>query len=186
MNKEEKYNLVGIDPGTNLMGFAVIEVNKKKMRLVEMGVIKLSLLETQDKKLKKIFERVQVIIKTYKPAAVAIEAPFFGKNVQAMLKLGRAQGVAIAAAATLDVPVTEYAPRKIKQSVTGKGNASKEQVSAMLANIFKINLDEQYLDATDALGAAACHYYQNRNPLLKGKKYNSWAAYVKDNPKRKD
>lgn len=179
------YRLLGIDPGTNFLGFAVIEVEGKKMKVLELGVVKLALLEDHQKKLKKIFERIQLIIKTYQPKEMAIEAPFFGKNVQSMLKLGRAQGVAIAAAATLDIPVTEYSPRKIKQSVSGNGNASKEQVAAMLSNVFKIDMSKHTLDATDALATAACHFYQSNSVLGGSKRYNSWESFLKDNPGRK-
>jgi len=168
-----------------MLGYAVIEVHNKKMRLIELGVIKLGMLTDPYKKLKKIFERVQVIIKTHSPKEMAVEAPFFGKNVQSMLKLGRAQGVAITAASTLNIPVTEYAPKKIKVSITGNGNASKEQVAAMLANQFKIDLSKQYLDATDALGTAACHFYQNKHLAHGQKRYDNWSSYLKDNPNKK-
>ena len=181
----ESYRLIGIDPGTNLLGFAVIEVANKKMKVIELGVVRLSMYENHQLKLRKIFERIQAIIKVHKPKEMAIEAPFFGKNVQSMLKLGRAQGVAIVAGVTLDLKVTEYAPRKIKQSVTGKGNASKEQVAAMLASTFGIDLSKYTLDATDALAAAACHFYQSKTLPGAGKKYNDWYDFLKDNPKRK-
>ena len=183
--KQAPYKLIGIDPGTNFLGFAVIEIDNKHMKLIEMGVVKLGLLENHQLKLKKIFERIQSIIKTHSPKEMAIEAPFFGKNVQSMLKLGRAQGVSIAAAVTLDVPVTEYSPRKIKQSITGNGNASKEQISAMLSNIFKTDLSGYTLDATDALATAACHYYQSSSISGTGKRYSSWDSFLKDNPGRK-
>ena len=179
------YRILGIDPGTNMLGYAIIEVKNKKMKLIELGVIKLEMLKDPYKKLKKIFERIQVIIKTYTPKEMAVEAPFFGKNVQSMLKLGRAQCVAITAASTLDVSVTEYAPKKIKVAITGNGNASKEQVAAMLTNQFNIDLSKQYHDATDALATAACHFYQNKNLALGQKRYDGWDAYLKDNPKRK-
>ena len=183
--KSKKYRLLGIDPGTNVLGYAIIEINKPKIKLVEMGVLTMGHLENHQQKLKKIFERIQELIKLHQPLEMAIEAPFFGKNVQSMLKLGRAQGVAIAAAMTKDVDVQEYAPRKIKQSVTGKGNASKEQVAAMLENILGSKLDKYALDATDALGAAVCHYYQSGSPLSGEKRYNDWSSFLKDNPNRK-
>lgn len=183
--KQAPYKLIGIDPGTNFLGFAVIEIANKEMKVIEMGVVKLGLLENHQLKLKKIFERIQSIIKTHNPREMAIEAPFFGKNVQSMLKLGRAQGVAIAAAITLDIPVTEYSPRKIKQSVTGNGNASKEQISAMLTNIFNVDMAKHTLDATDALATAACHFYQSSSITGSGKRYNSWDSFLKDNPNRK-
>ncbi len=183
--KQAPYKLIGIDPGTNFLGFAVVEIVNKEMKVIEMGVVKLGLLENHQLKLKKIFERIQSIIKIHKPREMAIEAPFFGKNVQSMLKLGRAQGVAIAAAITLDVPVTEYSPRKIKQSVTGNGNASKEQISAMLTTIFKVDMTKHTLDATDALATAACHFYQSSSITGSGKRYNGWDSFLKDNPNRK-
>lgn len=179
------YRLLGVDPGTNVMGYAVIEITGKKIAVLDMGVITMSKLKSQQEKLKKIFERIQVIIELYQPKEMAIEAPFFGKNVQAMLKLGRAQGVAIAAAMTKNVAVTEYAPRKIKQSITGNGNAAKEQVSALLGQILNISLKDQTLDATDALGAAVCHYYQSTSLLGGKKRYSDWGSFLKDNPQRK-
>jgi len=183
MSKKGKYRLLGVDPGTNVLGYAVIQISEKKqIHLVEMGVVKMAHLETSQLKLKHIFKRIQEIIREHRPHEMAVEAPFFGKNVQSMLKLGRAQGVAIAAAMTNNVDVTEYAPKKIKLAVTGNGNASKEQVAAMLANIIKEPIDRKFLDATDALGTAVCHYYQSGNPLSGQKKYNDWSAYLKDNP----
>lgn len=184
MNKSKPYRLLGVDPGTNVLGYAVIEIDKNKISLVVMGVISMAKLGEHQLKLKKIFERLQEIILQYRPKEMAIEAPFYGKNVQSMLKLGRAQGVAIAAAITNEVNVTEYSPKKIKQSVTGNGNASKEQVAAMLENIVHKKLDKQTLDATDALGAAVCHYFQSNSPLGKVKKYNDWSAFIKDNEGR--
>lgn len=179
------YRLLGVDPGTNVMGYAVLEIRGKKMAVIDMGVITMNKLSSHQEKLKKIFERIQVIIDMYQPEEMAIEAPFFGKNVQAMLKLGRAQGVAIAAAMTKNVEITEYAPRKIKQSITGNGNAAKEQVSALLGQILNISLKDQPLDATDALGAAVCHYYQSTSLLGGQKKYSDWGSFLKDNPNRK-
>lgn len=179
------YRLLGVDPGTNVMGYAVIEITGKKIKVLDMGIITMNKLKSQQEKLKKIFERIQVIIELYQPKEMAIEAPFFGKNVQAMLKLGRAQGVAIAAAMTKNVAVTEYAPRKIKQSITGNGNAAKEQVSALLGQILNISLKDQTLDATDALGAAVCHYYQSTSLLGGKKRYSDWGSFLKDNPQRK-
>ena len=184
MKKVEKYRLLGVDPGTNVLGYAIIDVHQNKVKLVAMGVIKMSKLNEHQLKLKKIFERLQEIIREYRPREMAIEAPFFGKNVQSMLKLGRAQGVAIAAAITNEVNVTEYSPKKIKQSVTGNGNASKEQVAAMLATIVGAKLDAQTLDATDALGAAVCHFFKSGSPLAGQKKYSDWSAFAKDNESR--
>jgi crossover junction endodeoxyribonuclease RuvC len=186
--KEKKepgvYRILGVDPGTSLLGFAVIEINEKQVRVVEMGVIHLSKFPSHNERLQRIFERLKQLIFTHKPREMAIEAPFYGKNAQSMLKLGRAQGVAIAAAMTSTMSVQEYAPRKIKQSVTGNGNASKEQVAKMMEQEFKIDLSAQILDATDALGAAICHYYQTKNKVAGGKSYQGWDAYVKDNPSK--
>ncbi len=183
-DKKDTHRILGIDPGTNILGFAIIEVEKKQIKLLELGVVHLSKLGDHAQKLKKIFERVQTIIDVYHPNHMAIEAPFFGKNPQSMLKLGRAQGVAMAAAITKGVELTEYSPKKIKQSVTGNGNASKEQVAAMLCQILKFKLDGHYLDATDALGAAVCHHYQAGSPFGGSKKYSGWGNFIKDNPGR--
>ncbi len=180
-----RYRLLGVDPGTNLLGFAVIEVAGQNMQLLELGVIHLQKFNSQAMKLRRIFERLQAIIETHQPSAMAIEAPFFGKNPQSMLKLGRAQGVAIAAGITKGLEVTEYSPKKIKQSVTGKGNASKEQVAAMLGHLIDFNPEGHYFDATDALATAICHYYQSRHPLGNQRRYNDWASFLKDHPDRK-
>ncbi|GJM31644.1 MAG: crossover junction endodeoxyribonuclease RuvC [Saprospiraceae bacterium] len=179
------YRILGVDPGTNILGFAMIEIVQKKMKLLELGVVHLSKFPNQPQKLKKIFERIQTIIEVYRPRELAIEAPFYGKNPQSMLKLGRAQGVAIAAAVTMEVTVSEYLPKKIKQSVTGNGNAAKEQVAAMLGNQFQIDLTDHYLDATDALATAVCHFYQSSSALGGKKQYTNWSSFLKDNPKRK-
>ena len=147
-----------------------------------MGVVKMNHLRTHQEKLKRIFERLSSIIQNHNPREMAVEAPFFGKNPQSMLKLGRAQGVAIAAAVTNGLEVTEYAPKKIKVSVTGNGNASKEQVASMLESILKVKFDDQYLDASDALSAALCHHYQSSSVLKGSKRYSDWSAFLKDNP----
>jgi crossover junction endodeoxyribonuclease RuvC len=173
--------ILGIDPGTVVMGYGVIHVTNKTPKLLSLGVIKLNKLEDMADRLKHIFDRTVAIIDEYKPDELAIEAPFFGKNVQSMLKLGRAQGVCIAAGLSRSVPMTEYSPKKIKQSLTGNGNASKEQVAAMLQHQFKFTELPKYLDATDALAAAICHFYQ-RNTVSSGKKsYSGWDSFVKDN-----
>lgn len=184
LKQKGTYRILGVDPGTNILGFAVIEIRQKQMALVEMGVIHLQKLGDPYKKLKRIYKRLQHIIDVHQPKEMAIEAPFYGKNVQSMLKLGRAQGVAMAAGLTKDLSITEYSPKKIKQSVTGNGNAAKEQVAAMLENILKINLDDQYLDASDALGAAVCHFYQSQSPLSGKKRYSDWSGFLKDNAGR--
>lgn len=185
MTETKKYRLLGVDPGTNVLGYAIVEVENRQMKLVALGVITMQHLDEQQHKLKKIFEDLQALIRRYEPQEMSIEAPFYAKNVQSMLKLGRAQGVAIAAAITMGVEITEYSPKKIKQSVTGNGNAAKEQVAAMLETTFKTKLDEKYLDATDALAAAVCHFYQSKSLPGGGKKVKDWAAFVKENPGKK-
>ncbi len=178
--------ILGIDPGTLVMGYGIVHVQNNKLSLITLDVIKLDKLDEHADRLKKIFERVVELIEQYKPDELAIEAPFFGKNVQSMLKLGRAQGVAIAAALSKNIPMTEYSPKKIKMSITGNGNASKEQVAAMLESLLNFKHDDKYLDATDALGAAVCHYFQNKSAASGAKKsYSGWDAFIKDNPKRK-
>lgn len=175
--------ILGIDPGTNLMGYAVLGIDSGKPQAVALGVIELSKLPDQYMRLGRIHERVTMLVEQYCPDELAIEAPFFGKNVQSMLKLGRAQGVAIAAAIEHEVPITEYEPRKIKQAITGNGAASKEQVREMLRRILNIpeaNLPPQ-LDSTDALGAALCHFYESAKPAIaRGPK--SWKDFIAQNP----
>ena len=175
--------IMGIDPGTNIMGYAFIGVNGNRARLIAMGVIDLRKCKDMYMKLGEIFTRVQGLISSFLPDELAIEAPFFGKNVQSMLKLGRAQGVAIAAAISRQVPIHEYAPMKIKLAITGNGSSSKEQVADMLRRMLNISESEMphFMDATDALGAAFCHFIQRGTPVA-GKKYSSWADYVSKNP----
>lgn len=177
--------IMGIDPGTNVMGYGVIGINGKQVTVVVMGVIQLSKFESHYRRLSRIFERVTGLVEQYLPDEVAIEAPFFGKNVQSMLKLGRAQGVAMAAALSRDIPICEYAPLSIKQSVTGNGQASKEQVANMLRHILKIPAENmpKLLDATDALAVALTHFYESGKPKIeKGAK--SWEQFLKQNPVR--
>ena len=168
------------------MGYGVIMIRDKKIEMVTMGVLKLHQLPEHEDKLKRIFERTISLIEEYHPDELAIEAPFFGKNVQSMLKLGRAQGVAMAAALSRTIPIFEYSPRKIKQSITGKGSASKEQVALMLQSILRFDQPPEYLDATDGLAAAVCHHFQN-NPgaSKKDKKFTGWKAFLAENPERK-
>jgi crossover junction endodeoxyribonuclease RuvC len=180
MTKKVK-RIIGIDPGTNIMGYAVIEVFGEEVKMLNVGVFKLQKFETQQEKLKEIYLQTQEIIESYIPDQMAIEAPFFGKNVQSMLKLGRAQGVAMAAAITMGLDITEYSPKKIKKSITGNGNASKEQVSSMLERILNTKLNSTYLDASDALATAMCHYYQNGKPASDQKQYKNWASYISEN-----
>lgn len=184
LHSESVYRILGVDPGTNILGFGLLEIEKKSMRLLDLGVLHLKNEEDQPAKLKRIFESLQGIITQYQPSEMAIETPFYGKNVQSMFKLGRAQGVAIAAAITKGLTVNEYSAKKIKQAVTGNGNASKEQVASMLSKILNTALNEQYLDATDALATAVCHYYQSTSLLGKGGASKNWDKFIKDNPNR--
>lgn len=174
--------ILGIDPGTNILGFAVIEPGSPQVKVLELGVLRLGAADSPYNKLKRIYDRVQELINAFHPGEMAIEAPFYGNNVQSMLKLGRAQGVAIAAAIAINLEVTEYSPKKVKQSVTGNGNASKEQVAAMLANQLKLDLSGQYLDATDALAVAMCHLYQHKLAGSGKKRYGGWGDFLKNNP----
>lgn len=175
--------IMGVDPGTNIMGYAFIGVNGNRARLIAMGVIDLRKCKDMYMKLGEIFNRVQGLINSFLPDELAIEAPFFGKNVQSMLKLGRAQGVAIAAAISRQVPIHEYAPMKIKMAITGNGSSSKEQVADMLRRMLNISSEEMphFMDATDALGAAFCHFIQRGRPVS-DKKYSSWADFAAKNP----
>ncbi|WP_457610348.1 crossover junction endodeoxyribonuclease RuvC [Lutibacter sp.] len=175
--------ILGIDPGTTIMGFGLIRVVNKKMELMQLNELSLKKYSDHYVKLKLIFERTIHLIETYHPDEIAIEAPFFGKNVQSMLKLGRAQGVAMAAGLSREVPITEYSPKKIKMAITGNGNASKEQVAKMLQNLFKIKELPKNLDATDGLAAAVCHFY-NSGKVTSEKNYTGWEAFVKQNGKR--
>lgn len=183
-SKTKNRTILGIDPGTTIMGYGIIEINGKGVVLMNLGVMHLSKVEGHYQKLRKIFERIKGLIAEYQPDEMAIEAPFYGKNVQSMLKLGRAQGVAIAAGILQDIPVYEYAPKKIKQSITGNGNASKEQVAAMLQTILKFHDLPEYLDATDGLAAAVCHSFQNNKIGINGKSYSGWKNFIDANPKR--
>ncbi len=181
MATQKSYRILGVDPGTNVLGYALVEVAGNKLKLVEMGVVSMQHLGSQQEKLRRILERLRKLIVEYRPREMAIEAPFFGKNVQSMLKLGRAQGVAIAAAMTEGLETTEYSPKEIKKAVTGNGNATKEQVAAMLERMLSEKVDQQMLDATDALAAAVCHYHRKNSPLSSGRKrYKDWKSYLKD------
>jgi len=175
--------ILGIDPGTNIMGFGLVAQESKKIRIIDAGVIKLSKLENQALKLKNIFQSSLNLIEKYHPDELAIESQFFGKNIQSMLKLGRAQGVAIAAALYRDIPVFEYSPRKVKQSITGRGSASKEQVAAFICTLLNINHLDLPLDASDALAIAICHLFQNK-PDTSSSSYSGWAAFAASNPDR--
>ena len=175
--------ILGIDPGTSIMGYGIISVTGNKMTLITLGEIQLSKYDSHPLKLKKIFERTLGLIDQYHPDEISIEAPFFGKNVQSMLKLGRAQGVAMAAGLYREVPITEYLPRKIKQSITGNGSSSKEQVAKMLQTLLHIKELPKNLDATDGLAAAVCHFFQAKIGA-EGKTHGSWKAFISNNPKR--
>jgi len=179
------YKILGVDPGTNVTGYAIIEVRGNQVKVITADIFKLQKLEDHQTKLKEIFLQLQEVIETYLPQELAIEAPFYGKNVQSMLKLGRAQGVAMAAAMTMGLKIHEYSPKKIKLAITGNGNASKEQVMSMLEHRMKIKLDTKYLDASDALATAVCHYQQKGRPSMQQKSYSGWDAFLKANPGRK-
>jgi len=175
--------ILGIDPGTTIMGFGLIRVRNKKMEFMQLNELDLKKYNDHYLKLKLIFERTIELIDTHKPDEIAIEAPFFGKNVQSMLKLGRAQGVAMAAGLSREIPITEYLPKKIKMAITGNGNASKEQVAKMLQSLLNLKSLPKNLDATDGLAAAVCHFY-NSGKVTVGKSYSGWSAFVKQNEGR--
>lgn len=179
-SKPKERIILGIDPGTTVMGYGLVLERGKNLSLISMGVIKLDHLDDHGLKLQRIFQKTSALIQEYHPDCMSLEAPFYGKNIQVMLKLGRAQGVAMAAALSMDIPIFEYAPRKIKQSVTGNGNASKEQVAAMLKTLLHFREDPKFLDATDGLAAAVCHVFQNNAGLPGKKSYSSWEAFAKD------
>lgn len=188
---EKERVILGIDPGTNVLGYSIIEQKGKETSLLKMDVLVLGTKDDLSTKMKKLFDQITEIIDIFKPDILAIEAPFFGKNVQSMLKLGRAQGICIAAAFSRSIPFVEYSPRKIKQSITSNGAASKEQVANMLQRIFKFEAIPSYLDATDALAVAVCHSYQKEDLLVSNSsvkktssKKSSWASFVSQNPDR--
>ncbi len=199
---EERYRIMGIDPGTNYMGYGVLEICGKSVKAVILGEIDMHKIEDPYEKLSHIFSRVAALVDEYKPREVALESPFFGSNVQSMLKLGRAQGVAMAAALSREVDVFEYAPTRVKQAITGRGGASKESLAAMLKSILGVESPSKRLDATDGMAVALCHYYSISSPLIgvdrgaksKGlggavksssrKGSSSWEQFVKENPER--
>ena len=174
---------MGVDPGTLVMGFGIIQVTGKTVRLLLMDHLLLNKYDSHSLRLKKIFERSIQLIESYLPDEIALEAPFYGKNVQSMLKLGRAQGVVMAAALSRDIPVVEYSPKKVKMAITGNGNASKEQVAGMLKNLLNLNAMSIKHDESDALAVAMCHFY-NRGNAQAGQQYSGWSAFVKKNPGR--
>lgn len=177
--------ILGIDPGTRFLGYGLLRITNDKVTVLQYGVLNLTKYTTQGAKFLKIHERVLGILEEFLPDEIAIESPFFGKNVQSMLKLGRVQGMVMSLAFSKSIPIAEYEPKKIKQSVTGNGNASKEQVAKMVEIIGNIKLDAKMHDATDALGIAICHYFHNKNisSTLKGTK-KGWGAFVTENPER--
>ncbi len=181
-----RYKILGVDPGTLALGYAVIEVDANKISLCCVGTIELKKFSDQQTKLKEIYLQLQEIIETYLPSQMAVEAPFYGKNAQSMLKLGRAQGVSIAAGITMGLNIVEYAPKKIKQSITGNGNASKEQVASMVQAMLNKDLSEISLDASDALAAAITHYHQSKFgvPSTNVKGGGSWKTFINNNPDR--
>ena len=183
MQNREKI-ILGIDPGTVIMGYGLIRVKGNRMELIEMNVLKLSSRDDVYDRLEKIHHTVTQLIQKHKPDHFAIEAPFFGKNVQSMLKLGRAQGVAIAAAISGGITVNEYSPKKVKQSITGNGNAAKGQVLKMLKQIFALREDPKYLDASDALAVAVCHHFQHKTPANSTPGISGWKAFIAKNPQR--
>ena len=175
--------ILGIDPGTTIMGFGLIKVNGRSIEFLQLNELLLKKYDDHYLKLKLIFERTIELIDTFHPDEIAIEAPFFGKNVQSMLKLGRAQGVAMAAGLSREIPITEYSPKKIKMAITGNGNASKEQVAKMLQSLLDLKELPKNLDSTDGLAAAVCHFY-NQGKVTSGKSYTGWSAFVKQNKSR--
>ena len=187
LQKPEKI-ILGIDPGTVVMGYSIILAGKD-ITVLDIDILKLPVQKENYERLELIYQKVIDLVKKYKAQELAIEAPFFGKNVQSMLKLGRAQGVAIAAAMSFGIPVTEYSPKRIKQSITGRGNADKDQVSKMLMNIVSLKEVPKYFDATDALAVAICHHFssgniENKKPASKKKPASSWEKFLLDNPER--
>jgi len=176
--------ILGIDPGTVIMGYGLLHLSGREMKLIKLDVVKLQSLGDHTMRLQKIFETVTALVKEHRPDELAIEAPFFGKNVQSMLKLGRAQGVAMAAGLNFNIPIFEYSPKKIKQSITGNGNASKEQVAAMLEQLLKVGKPD-YFDATDALAVAVCHHFQSNNPGTTKKSFKNWNSFLSANPERR-
>lgn len=178
----EKKIILGVDPGTNILGYSIVSADKNTIKIIINGVIQLKKTDDHFTRLSIIFEKLSTYIKEYQPVVMAIEAPFFGKNVQSMLKLGRAQGAAIVAAASNGLEVIEYSPRRIKQSITGKGNASKEQVAKMLQSMLHLESMPKYFDETDALAVAVCHVNASKRPAVAGKQYKGWSDFIQANP----
>lgn len=175
---------MGIDPGTNILGYGVILIDRKSVHYVDMGILDLRKEKDHFMKLNRIFREVGVLMERYTPDDLAIEAPFYGKNPQVMLKLGRAQGAAIAAALFRQIPVFEYAPRKVKMAITGRGDASKEQVKLLMEKTLKTTMDNKFLDASDALAIAMCHFYQLTSPLSDAASSTNWKKFMESHPDR--
>jgi crossover junction endodeoxyribonuclease RuvC len=182
--KSKERIILGIDPGTAVMGYGLVKETGNKIELISLGVVKMNHLDDHFLKLQRIFEKTTNLIEQYQPDCIALEAPFYGKNIQVMLKLGRAQGVAMAAGLAKGLPIFEYSPKKVKQAITGNGNATKEQVAAMLKQLLKFTETPEFLDATDGLGVAVCHSFQKITSSGAGKSYSGWEAFAKDNVKR--
>ena len=184
--KDNNYDkiILGIDPGTNIAGYGIIGVSKNNMTLISMGIFDLRKEGEHSDKLKAIFEKCTALIDTYLPDEMALEAPFMGKNPQSMLKLGRAQGVSMAAALNRKIPVFEYAPKRVKQSVTGKGTASKEQVAGMVQALLKLDKAHSKLDASDAVAVAICHHFMFKPGMASKESYGSWKSFVSKNPSK--
>lgn len=184
MDMKAETTIIGIDPGTNILGFGIIHVDRRGPHYVDMGVFDLRKIKDPYEKLANIFAGVTELLEIHHPDALAVESPFYGKNAQVILKLGRAQGAALTAASLKGVEVAEYAPRKAKEAICGNGAASKEQVSMMIQNTLKVDLDPKYLDATDALAIALCHYYQMSNPLASLGSSADWKKFIEAHPDR--
>ena len=186
LTSQKERIILGIDPGTAVMGYGLIKETGPRIELISLGVVKMEKIEDHMLKLQRIFEKTVALIDNYKPDCMALEAPFYGKNIQVMLKLGRAQGVAMAAGLSRSIVINEYAPRKIKQSITGNGNAAKEQVAAMLQNLLSFKETPDFLDATDGLAVAVCHSFQRMTTgkSMNKKSYSGWDTFVKDNAGR--
>ncbi len=181
---EKERTILGIDPGTNLLGFGIIHAVGRKVSYVDMGVLDMRRDKDPLRKLSQIYETVSEVCKTYRPDEMAVESPFYGKNAQVILKLGRAQGAALIAALEYGIPVSEYAPRKAKEAIVGNGAASKEQVQMMLEKTLGVKLESAHLDATDALAIALCHFYETSSPLASVKGAGSWEKFIQAHPDR--
>jgi crossover junction endodeoxyribonuclease RuvC len=179
----QKNIILGIDPGTLVTGYGILECSRNDILLISSGILTLKGIQNQFQRLERIFNRIDQLIREYHPKELAVEAPFYGKNVQSMLKLGRAQGVALAAALSHALAVEEYSPRKVKQAITGNGNASKEQIASFLTKIISFSSMPEALDATDAIAVAVCHHFQKK-PVVQTKSYNSWKDFMNKNPGR--